>query len=66
MEISIERHEDGTCLSTDKVVIKGTSEQLDKHFPSESIGKTALAVIRHNQHSALYFASATQLNTRHA
>lgn len=30
MEISIERHENGGCLSTDKVVIQGTSEQLDK------------------------------------
>lgn len=30
MEISIERHEDGACLSTDKVVIEGIPEQLDK------------------------------------
>lgn len=30
MEISIERHEDDACLSTDKVVIEGTQEQLDK------------------------------------
>ncbi len=30
MEISIERRENGGCLSTDKIAIQGTPEQLDK------------------------------------
>ncbi len=30
MVISLERQEDGRCLSTDKVVIQGSSEDLDR------------------------------------
>lgn len=30
MVVSLERQEDGKCLCTDKVVIQGTQEQLDK------------------------------------
>jgi hypothetical protein len=30
MEISIERYENGGCLSTDKIVIQGTPVQLGK------------------------------------
>ncbi len=30
MVISLERQEDGKCLFTDKLVVQGTSEDLDK------------------------------------